>query len=84
MRQISWVHQFWPSDTPTKDLHDATPTERRRKLLHEVAEDHVRCRPRVEMFTLLGMRDSFTDYHIDFGGSSVWYHVHSGKKVCSS
>jgi F-box/leucine-rich repeat protein 10/11 len=23
----------------------------------------------------------FTDFHIDFGGSSVWYHVLSGYKV---
>jgi hypothetical protein len=23
----------------------------------------------------MGVRGSYTDWHIDFGGSSVWYHV---------
>jgi len=23
----------------------------------------------------MGVKDSFTDFHIDFGGTSVWYHV---------
>jgi F-box/leucine-rich repeat protein 10/11 len=23
----------------------------------------------------------YTDFHIDFGGSSVWYHILWGKKV---
>ncbi|KAF8354260.1 hypothetical protein PRIPAC_95883 [Pristionchus pacificus] len=35
----------------------------------------------VERFCLLSMGGSFTDFHVDFGGSSVWYHVHTGKKV---
>lgn len=26
---------------------------------------------------------SYTDFHIDFGGTSVWYHVHTGEKVHS-
>jgi len=24
------------------------------------------------------MKDSYTDFHIDFGGTSVWYHVYEG------
>lgn len=24
---------------------------------------------------------SYTDFHIDFGGTSVWYHILRGKKV---
>lgn len=23
----------------------------------------------------MSVRDSYTDFHIDFGGTSVWYHV---------
>lgn len=26
-------------------------------------------------------KDAFTDFHIDFGGSSVWYHIISGSKI---
>jgi hypothetical protein len=25
------------------------------------------------------MKDSYTDFHIDFGGTSVWYHVFEGR-----
>lgn len=36
---------------------------------------HKTSKPLVENFCLIGMKDSYTDFHIDFGGSSVWYHV---------
>lgn len=37
--------------------------------------EHSNSKPFVENFCLLGMKDSYTDFHIDFGGSSVWYHA---------
>ena len=27
----------------------------------------------------MSMARSYTDFHIDFGGTSVWYHVLSGR-----
>ncbi len=27
----------------------------------------------------MSMKDSYTDFHIDFGGTSVWYHVFEGR-----
>ena len=42
---------------------------------NESDHQHESSRPYVENFCLLGMRGSYTDFHIDFGGSSVWYHV---------
>ncbi|XP_064488652.1 histone lysine demethylase PHF8-like [Ornithodoros turicata] len=38
-------------------------------------------RPAVMKYCLMGTRDSFTDFHVDFGGSSVWYHVLRGEKI---
>jgi lysine-specific demethylase PHF8 len=32
-------------------------------------------RPNVQKYCLMSVRDSYTDFHIDFGGTSVWYHV---------
>uniref|UniRef100_A0A8V5GWB1 Uncharacterized protein n=1 Tax=Melopsittacus undulatus TaxID=13146 RepID=A0A8V5GWB1_MELUD len=29
----------------------------------------------------MGARDSFTDFHMDCGGTSVWYHVLRGEKI---
>ena len=23
----------------------------------------------------MGTQDSYTDFHVDFGGTSVWYHI---------
>eukprot|EP01031_Cornospumella_fuschlensis_P029930 gene29930-36145_t len=36
--------------------------------------------PRVQKYCLAGMAGSYTDFHIDFGGTSVWYHIHTGRK----
>mgnify|MGYP001047820319 CR=1 FL=1 len=38
-------------------------------------------RPKVQLYCLLGVAGCFTDFHIDFGGSSVFYHVVKGHKV---
>jgi hypothetical protein len=36
--------------------------------------------PRVQKYCLAGMAGSYTDFHIDFGGTSVWYHILWGMK----
>eukprot|EP00605_Chrysophyceae_sp_TOSAG23-4_P001600 GSChrysophyteH1.ASY1.ANO1.1759.1 assembled CDS len=36
--------------------------------------------PSVQKYCLSGMAGSYTDFHVDFGGTSVWYHVLSGRK----
>ncbi|KAG1675211.1 Lysine-specific demethylase 7B [Nymphon striatum] len=38
-------------------------------------------RPNVHKYCLMGTAESFTDFHIDFGGTSVWYHVLKGEKI---
>ncbi|CAO3647477.1 unnamed protein product [Cunninghamella echinulata] len=37
--------------------------------------------PKVQLYCLMGTKDSYTDFHIDFGGTSVFYHIISGSKV---
>ena len=37
--------------------------------------------PKVQMYCLMSVADCFTDFHIDFGGSSVFYHILKGKKT---
>lgn len=34
-------------------------------------------KPDVERFLLVSMDGSYTDFHIDFGGSSVWFYLHT-------
>nr|CAD7196267.1 unnamed protein product [Timema douglasi] len=35
----------------------------------------------VQRYCLVSTKRSFTDFHVDFGGSSVWYHVVKGEKI---
>ena len=35
----------------------------------------------VLLYALMSPQDAYTDFHVDFGGSSVWYHIISGRKV---
>lgn len=37
--------------------------------------------PKVSYYVLMSVKDSFTDFHIDFGGSSVYYHILRGSKT---
>ncbi|PGH12518.1 hypothetical protein AJ80_06679 [Polytolypa hystricis UAMH7299] len=37
--------------------------------------------PRVQFYCLMSVADCYTDFHIDFGGSSVFYHILKGKKT---
>ncbi|KAI8814877.1 hypothetical protein BJ742DRAFT_784730 [Cladochytrium replicatum] len=37
--------------------------------------------PKVQLYCLMSVKDSYTDFHIDFGGSSVFYHIIKGEKI---
>jgi F-box/leucine-rich repeat protein 10/11 len=44
-------------------------------------EDDKSAPPAVQFYCLMSVADCFTDFHIDFGGSSVYYHIVKGRKV---
>lgn len=29
----------------------------------------------------MSVKGCYTDFHVDFGGTSVWYHILKGKKI---
>ncbi|KAI9668458.1 MAG: JmjC domain-containing histone demethylation protein 1 [Alyxoria varia] len=37
--------------------------------------------PAVQFYCLMSVADCYTDFHIDFGGSSVYYHILKGRKT---
>uniref|UniRef100_A0A1I7V3U8 JmjC domain-containing protein n=1 Tax=Caenorhabditis tropicalis TaxID=1561998 RepID=A0A1I7V3U8_9PELO len=37
--------------------------------------------PRYQKFFLISMKGSFTNIHVDFSATSVYYHVNTGKKI---
>lgn len=38
-------------------------------------------RPKVQTYCLMSLQNSYTDFHIDFAGTSVYYHVLQGSKT---
>ena len=63
VREMSWVCNYWPEDVP----YPYTSSDRSTMSALD--------RPEIQRYCLMGVKDSFTDFHIDFGGTSVWYHV---------
>ncbi|KAF8526841.1 jumonji protein [Hysterangium stoloniferum] len=37
--------------------------------------------PKVQMYCLMGVARAWTDWHVDFAGSSVYYHIFRGSKI---
>ncbi|KAJ7184115.1 jumonji superfamily protein [Mycena filopes] len=37
--------------------------------------------PKVQLYCLMGVASAWTDWHVDFAGSSVYYHILNGSKV---
>ena len=35
----------------------------------------------MQKYCLMTVAGCYTDFHIDFGGTSVWYHIVRGQKV---
>lgn len=38
-------------------------------------------RPETLLYALLGPKGAYTDWHVDMGGSAVWYHLITGSKI---
>ncbi|XP_064823451.1 lysine-specific demethylase phf2 isoform X1 [Oncorhynchus masou masou] len=44
-------------------------------------DDALLGKPKVTKYCLIGVKDSYTDFHIECGGASAWYHVLKGEKI---
>lgn len=65
---VDWVDNMWPQHLKVKQK-EATNVLSVMKY------------PKVKKYCLMSVKGCFTDFHIDFGGTSVWYHVFRGGKV---
>eukprot|EP00049_Salpingoeca_infusionum_P015922 m.316060 g.316060 ORF g.316060 m.316060 type:complete len:966 (+) comp15978_c0_seq4:182-3079(+) len=68
VRDLDWVSSVWPR-------------EHRRHRASFIPSSHKISNPKVEKYCLMSVAGCYTDFHIDFGGSSVWYHVLKGHKI---
>ncbi|XP_061106600.1 lysine-specific demethylase 2A isoform X2 [Conger conger] len=65
---IDWVDNMWPRHLK----------ERQRDSTNAIIDMQY---PKVQKYCLMSVEGCFTDFHVDFGGTSVWYHVLRGGKV---
>uniref|UniRef100_A0A8D2HVA6 Lysine demethylase 7A n=1 Tax=Urocitellus parryii TaxID=9999 RepID=A0A8D2HVA6_UROPR len=64
------------SDTKMSELVEVPDIARKLSWVENYwPDDSVFPKPFVQKYCLMGVQDSYTDFHIDFGGTSVWYHV---------
>lgn len=68
VRLMDWVDLVWPKflkQGQTESTNTIT------KMMY----------PKVQKYCLMSVKGSYTDFHIDFGGTSVWYHILRGRKI---
>uniref|UniRef100_A0A8C6PEV9 Lysine-specific demethylase 2B n=1 Tax=Nothobranchius furzeri TaxID=105023 RepID=A0A8C6PEV9_NOTFU len=68
MDQVDWVDNMWPPDLKKSQTESTN-------IISEMKY------PKVQRYCLMSVKGCYTDFHIDFGGTSVWYHVFKGQKV---
>ncbi|XP_056387088.1 lysine-specific demethylase 2A isoform X3 [Hyla sarda] len=66
--QIDWVDNIWPRHLK----------ERQTESTNSIQEMQY---PKVQKYCLMSVKGCYTDFHVDFGGTSVWYHILRGGKV---
>ncbi|KAH7431105.1 hypothetical protein KP509_08G029700 [Ceratopteris richardii] len=69
------------AETPLENMVSVPSIVRELDLVSEAWPHNDNRSPKVQLYALMSVANCYTDFHIDFGGSSVWYHVLSGHKV---
>jgi lysine-specific demethylase PHF8 len=75
--ELSWASNgIWPiaDEEPNPNTANTKPelslvTETPKSIKNYIAK------PEVHKYCLISAANSYTDFHVDFGGSSVWYHT---------
>lgn len=85
VRDVDWIDHAWPAEQKPR-THNSTgsghPQKNSTKSTKKVSKgNHSLEYPVVQYYCLTSAAGSYTDFHIDFGGSSVWYHVVRGQKI---
>ena len=78
------VISFEVSDTPLADMIQRPRIVREIDWIDKYWPAELKTKgefPKVQLYCLMSPAGAWTDFHIDFGGSSVFYHLLSGKKT---
>ncbi|XP_046544000.1 lysine-specific demethylase 2A-like isoform X2 [Haliotis rubra] len=68
VRQVDWVDRVWPRHLKDCQTESTNIIEKMKY-------------PKVQKYCLMSVAGCYTDFHIDFGGTSVWYHILHGEKI---
>ncbi|CAH1118335.1 unnamed protein product [Phaedon cochleariae] len=68
VRQVDWVDCVWPRHLKESQIEATNALD-------------VMKYPKVQKYCLMSVKGCYTDFHVDFGGTSVWYHILKGGKV---
>jgi hypothetical protein len=71
VRDLDWIDHAWPGRVTIGS--DGTTTS---ATVDNSNTDY----PSVQYYCLTSAAGCYTDFHIDFGGTAVWYHIMSGQK----
>ena len=66
--RLDWIDLVWPQHLKNIQTNQTN-------VLHAMKY------PKVQKYCLMSVAGCYTDYHIDFGGTSVWYHILKGGKI---
>ncbi|MFH4979909.1 hypothetical protein AB6A40_006618 [Gnathostoma spinigerum] len=73
VRDIDWVEKFWPKPLLAFSKSD--------DLIDNKRGNGSALFPKVQRYCLMSVKGCYTEFHIDFGGTSVWYHILKGSKI---
>ncbi len=75
-RKTTWTLQSSSSKKKRRTV-SSTDTDQSDDDFEDIAANHFENfeRPEVAKYCLMSPQSSYTDFHVDFGGSSVWYSV---------
>ena len=68
VRQIDWIDKVWPRHLKEMQVEATNSMD---DMMY----------PKVQKYCLMSVQGCYTDFHIDLGGTSVWYHVLKGEKI---
>jgi hypothetical protein len=81
VRDLDLIEKVWPKHLRPTSPASANPSHAPVLLPNPNNTPSTITFPKVTLYCLMSVARSYTDFHIDFGGSSVFYHILRGNKT---
>ena len=91
MREVDLIDNAWPAELKQQQKHETNDIRHMKypkvraymhTCIHAYMHTYIHTYIQVQKYCLMSVAGCYTDFHIDLGGSSVWYHIVRGQKVC--